>query len=259
LDIGLQPLAQVGSLLCLDTNGSGRVIVQSVRAIAKAAYLRLAAPAQIRQYLAESGSPRLNIGCGYNVLQGWMNVDLTGGRRGTIHMDATRRLTLPDNTFDAILCEHLIEHLTEADGRHLIGEMLRVLKPGGRVRIVTPDLESLAQLCTSAPDEAGARYLAFVAELHRRPKITPADALNYIFYEYGHRHIYTIAKLRKLLEEAGFTGIGESRAGQPIDRIFDGAEGHPQFMGEDNDAFEAFGLEAAKPGHDTSALARVRA
>ncbi len=232
------------------------MIVPSARAIAKAVYVRLAAPSQIQKYLTETGSPRLNIGCGYNVLPGWMNVDLAGGRRGTIYMDATRRLTLPDNAFDAVLCEHLIEHLPEADGRHLVGEILRVLKPGGRVRIVTPDLESLARLCTSTPDAAGSRYLAFVAELHRRPKITPAEALNYIFYEYGHRHIYTIAKLRKVLEEAGFTEIGETRAGKALDRIFDGAEGHPQFMGEENDAFEAFGLEASKP---TSALAAVRA
>jgi SAM-dependent methyltransferase len=232
------------------------VIVPSARALAKAVYVRLAAPRQVQQYLAQSGSPRLNIGCGYNVLPGWMNVDLAGGRRGTIYMDATRRLTLPNDTFDAVLCEHLIEHLPEADGRHLVEEILRVLKPGGRVRIVTPDLESLARLCTSPPDPAGSRYLAFVAELHRRPKITPGDALNYIFYEYGHRHIYTIAKLRKVLEETGFAQIGESRAGKTLDRIFDGAEGHPQFMGEENDAFEAFGLEASKP---TSALAAVRA
>jgi predicted SAM-dependent methyltransferase len=242
-----------------DTNGPAGVIIQSARAIAKAAYVRLAAPAQIRKYLAETSSPRLNIGCGYNVLQGWMNVDLVGGRRGTIYMDVTRPLKLPDNTFDGILCEHLIEHLAEADGRHLIGEILRVLKPGGRVRIVTPDLETFARLCTSTVDEAGANYLAFVAKLHNRPQITPADALNYIFYEYGHRHIYTVAKLRQVLDKTGFVNIRESRAANPIDQIFHGAEGHPHFTGEDIDAFEAFGLEGTKPAHDASALAAVRA
>jgi predicted SAM-dependent methyltransferase len=236
-----------------------RVIIRSARALTKAIYARLAAPGQIRAYLAESPSPRLNVGCGHNVVRGWMNIDHSGGRHGTIFMDATRPLPLPDDKFDAILCEHLIEHLPEADGRSLIRNLLKVLKPGGRIRIVTPDLESLAQLCVSSPNAAASCYLDFVAKLHGRAEITPGDALNYIFYEYGHRHIYTRTKLRHLLEETGFTNVTEGRAGSPLHPIFDGAEGHPQFMGLENDAFEAFALEARKPVPDVTAFATARA
>ena len=235
-----------------------RLIVKSARALAKSAYVRFAAPAQIRAYLAAHTSPRLNVGCGYNVLPGWMNVDLSGGRHGTIYMDATRALPLPEDTFDAVLCEHLIEHVPEADGRSLLRNSIRVLKPGGCIRVITPDLENLARLCVTPPDEAGSRYLDFVAKLHGRATITPGEALNFIFYEYGHRHIYTRDKLRQLLEEAGFTDVAEGRAGSPLDPVFDGAEGHPQFMGLENDAFEAFALEARKPQRDVTALAKVR-
>jgi ubiquinone/menaquinone biosynthesis C-methylase UbiE len=192
-----------------------------------------------------------------------MNVDLTGGRHGSIYMNAARRFPLPDDTFDAILCEHLIEHLPEKDGLSLLREALRVLKPGGRIRVVTPDLESLAQLCQSEPTGVGAEYVAFVAKLHGRPAITPGEALNYIFYDYGHRHIYTVAKLRRVLEGVGFADVTESRAGYPVHPIFRGAEGHPNFMGLENDAFEAFALEAVKPdaasAQPRSALAMERA
>src|SRR5690606_3342579 len=112
---------------------------------------------------------------------------------------------------DAVLCEHLIEHLPSEGGRFLLSEAYRVLKPTGAIRIVTPDLLSLASMCTKEPDEADRRYLDFVAKLHGRNTIEPSDALNYIFYEYGHRHIYTAKRLRELMAAAGFVEIKESR------------------------------------------------
>lgn len=82
-----------------------------VKGIAKSAYGRLACRRQIAEYLRTTTAPRLNLGCGYNPLPKWLNVDIEGGRHGTVFMDANHRWPLPDTTFDAILCEHMIEHL----------------------------------------------------------------------------------------------------------------------------------------------------
>jgi SAM-dependent methyltransferase len=235
------------------------MIPRSVARLLKGIYGRLAAPAQIRNYLAAHRSPRLNIGCGHNVIPGWLNVDLEGGRHGTTCMDATKRLPFPDDSFDAILCEHLIEHIPEADGQRMIRECLRILKPGGSIRLITPDLEALARLCIEPMDEARARYLAFVSEFRQEPGLTPADALNVIFYNYGHRYIYSIAKLRRTLAAAGFTSISEGRGGSSADPRFQDVEGHPGFMGQANAAFEAFALEASKPKVEAKVLAAARA
>ncbi|MFN3746393.1 MAG: class I SAM-dependent methyltransferase [Hyphomicrobiaceae bacterium] len=221
--------------------------IAQAKALVRKVYGPLAARSQIRAFLAAPGPHRLNLGCGYNVLPGWLNVDLQGGRHGTTYMDALRPYPLPDNALDAILCEHLIEHLPSEGGRFLLQEAFRVLKPHGAIRIVTPDLESLARMCVNGPNETEQRYLDFVARLHGRDAIAPSDALNYIFYEYGHRHIYTAARLREEMTAAGFVEITESRAAQPQREIFIGAEGHPGFMGAENDATEAFALEAVKP------------
>jgi SAM-dependent methyltransferase len=210
-------------------------------------YGPLAARSQISAYLNGPGPHRLNLGCGYNVLPGWLNVDLQGGRRGTTYMDALRPFPLPDNALDAILCEHLIEHLPSEGGLFLLREGFRVLKPSGAIRVVTPDLETLARMCVNGPNDAEQRYLDFVAKLHGRNSIAPSDALNYIFYEYGHRHIYTAARLREAMSTAGFVEVAESRAAHPQREIFVGAEGHPGFMGAENDATEAFALEGVKP------------
>jgi len=217
------------------------------KSLARKMYGPLAAGSQIKAFLAGPGPHRLNLGCGHHALAAWLNVDLEGGRRGTTYMDALRPYPLPDNSLDAILCEHLIEHLPSEGGKYLLGEAYRVLKPGGAIRIVTPDLESLARMCVNEPNEAERRYLDFVAKLHGRKAIEPSDALNYIFYEYGHRHIYTAKRLSEAMTAAGFVEITESRAAHPQREIFIGAEGHPGFMGTENDATEAFALEGVKP------------
>jgi len=222
-------------------------MIGRLKSRARALYGRAIAPRRMRDYLEKhADAPRLNIGSGYNLLAGWMNVDLEGGRNGPIHMNAAQTFPLPDNTFEAVLCEHMIEHIPEAQGRVLVREAFRVLKPGGRFRVVTPDLENMARLCTQPPSEKEKTYLDFVAKLHNRHSITSGEALNYIFYDYGHRRIYTIAELRGVLAEAGFNEIVETRAGFPAHPIFEGAEGHPNFMGLDNDAIEAFALEGLK-------------
>lgn len=217
------------------------------KSLARKVYGPLAASSQIKAFLAGPGPHRLNLGCGHNALAGWLNVDLEGGRHGTTYMDALRPYPLPDNALDAILCEHLIEHLPSEGGRFLLSEAYRVLKPNGAIRIVTPDLESLARMCVQEPSAAERRYLDFVAKLHGEDAIEPSDALNIIFYDYGHRHIYTAARLRKAMAAVGFVEITDSRAAHPQREIFVGAEGHPGFMGAENDATEAFALEGVKP------------
>jgi SAM-dependent methyltransferase len=56
-----------------------------------------------------------------------------------------RKLPLPDDCFDAVYANHVIEHLTPAEGERFTAELWRVLKPGGICRMVTPDLESVCQ------------------------------------------------------------------------------------------------------------------
>jgi SAM-dependent methyltransferase len=221
-------------------------------ALARAAAKRLVGhavqSARIRRYLADHGSRRLNLGCGHHLLEDWLNVDLEGALRGPVFMDLTKPLPLPEGAFEAALCEHLIEHLPRPAGGALMAEAFRVLAPGGRIRVVTPDLETLAGMCVNPPSSEQERYLEFVAGLHGLSSITPGDALNYIFYDYGHRHIYSVGELTAVLAAAGFSEIRSSRAGHPIDPSFVGVEGHPGFMGLENDAVEAFALEAKKPG-----------
>ena len=210
-------------------------------------YGRVTQTAQIARYFRQFKQPRLNVGCGHNVLHGWLNVDLQGGRHGTVFMDATRRWPLDENSFDAILCEHTIEHMSKDAGAHLLAEAFRVLRPGGQIRVVTPDLGAMARLILDPSGSECRQYLRFVAGFHGKEEISICDALNYLFYSYGHKYIYTVDELAQRVRLAGFENVVETRAGHPLHETFHGVEGHPNFMGLENDAFEAFALEAAKP------------
>jgi Methylase involved in ubiquinone/menaquinone biosynthesis len=46
----------------------------------------------------------------------------------------------PDNTFDVVFLKSVIEHVWEPG--HMLAEILRILKPGGRALFLTPDFSS---------------------------------------------------------------------------------------------------------------------
>jgi SAM-dependent methyltransferase len=51
-------------------------------------------------------------------------------------------LDLPDDTFDGVWCERVLQHVDDADAA--IGELVRVTRPGGRICLVDTDWGSLA-------------------------------------------------------------------------------------------------------------------
>ena len=51
-------------------------------------------------------------------------------------------LDLPDDSFDGVWCERVLQHVDDADAA--IGELIRVTKPGGRVCLLDTDWGSLA-------------------------------------------------------------------------------------------------------------------
>lgn len=88
----------------------------------------------------------LNLGCGAALHPKWVNVDLVSNSPLVLAQDVTRGIQFPDATFDAVYSSHVLEHLTPEQGERLLREAFRVLRPQGVLRLVVPDLESIARL-----------------------------------------------------------------------------------------------------------------
>ena len=91
-----------------------------------------------------SGRVFLNAGCGHHCLPDWVNLDFIA--HGDVQgYDLRKGIPFPENTFDLVYSSHMLEHLSRDEGMHFLREAYRVLKPGGIVRILTPDLERMAR------------------------------------------------------------------------------------------------------------------
>lgn len=114
----------------------------------------------------------LNIGCGENRREGWVNLDVVPRGEDAMVHDASQPLPFEDNTADMTYCSHILEHLPRQVAPQLVGECLRVLKPGGVARFVVPDLETLARLyleslqgALSGDEDAARQYEWILLEL----------------------------------------------------------------------------------------------
>lgn len=108
----------------------------------------------------------LNLGCGNRTHNAWVNIDyspmrwflklwflqrLGSSRLPYVYLNQDLRHGIPfaGNTADVVYCSQLLEHLEHKEALPFVQEIYRVLKPGGILRLVVPDLE-----------KAASRYLA---------------------------------------------------------------------------------------------------
>lgn len=165
----------------------------------------------VRQYLAETGEPKLHLGCGRHLLAGWLNSD-RHSRAGIVGLDATRPLPFPAGTFAYVYSEHLLGSLSANGAGTMLRECFRVLAPGGKVRIATPDLAFLAGLQGGELSARQRRYVEwFHAETgttaHLRDPLLAGLVVNRYMKAWGIEVVYDEPMLRGALEAAGFCAV----------------------------------------------------
>ena len=115
---------------------------------------------------------KVNIGCGKTALPGWVNYDSsifmilsrhklvqrvlfgfkllskqqyeTSWPPNIIRRDVRKGIPLLNETVDFVYSSHFLEHLNHEEASKLIKDCYRVLKAGGWIRLVCPDLRILA-------------------------------------------------------------------------------------------------------------------
>jgi len=95
---------------------------------------------RIAAYLRSHDITKLQLGAGENIRPDWLNTDLHdyGRPADLVYLDVRRPFPFPDESFDLVFSEHMLEHLEYEEGLRCLVECRRVLRPGGRIRIATP-------------------------------------------------------------------------------------------------------------------------
>lgn len=89
---------------------------------------------------------RCNLGCGSQVHPEWLNLDLGGPAPWVVPLDLrAEQWPLQDESVDLVYASHVLEHFARGDGEAFLRKIHSILKPGGGVRLVVPDLEGLAE------------------------------------------------------------------------------------------------------------------
>jgi predicted SAM-dependent methyltransferase len=200
----------------------------------------------IKRYLRSHDVRKLQLGIGPNVLCGWFNTDLSPNHKNVYMLDVTKRFPFDDKSIDYILSEHLIEHLSYKDGLFMLRECSRILRPGGRIRVATPDLEILIKLHTSEKSEIQQKYIKWHIDsfLPGMDAYNACFVINNAFRGWGHQFIYDGATLRDLMHRAGFVEIKRYKPGESDDEIFRGIEWRAK---DEVQKFTGLVLEATRP------------
>lgn len=184
----------------------------------------------IKRYFRNVSSPKIQIGCGSHLLEGWLNGDIA---EGDIYIDATKKLPFKDNSFDHIYSEQMLEHLTLSQGKYFINECYRILKPEGVLRISTPDLTKLVQCYLGINPVIDAKTL-IKASWPSRDGMSKCEMLNGFMGQGGFRDyifIYDQDFIISFLKNAKFLNITFCERNKSAHAALRNIEApHPQFI-----------------------------
>jgi SAM-dependent methyltransferase len=127
---------------------------------------------------------RLNLGSGATPLEGFENWDILKGRPAF-------PLALPDDSVDELRASHILEHFSHKQVLEVLADWVRVLKPGGMLRIAVPDLSKIVEGYKAGID---ANYMAYLMGGH-------VDEHDY------HRCVFDRGSLEAAMRGAGLVAI----------------------------------------------------
>ena len=149
---------------------------------------------------------RVNFGCGDTRLDGYVGVDVRACAGADYVSAAWDCSPFEPGSVDEVYSRHMLEHLDPADAQRALSAWLRILRPGGVLRLIVPDLafhaRQLLSQATSWTREPGENLAHAMAGFYGwRDASRGGDC------EDAHRWGYTWPALAALLGEIGFMDV----------------------------------------------------
>jgi predicted SAM-dependent methyltransferase len=175
---------------------------------------------------------RLNWGCGGSTPAGWINSDIKQGRGIDISADIRQGLPLDEESIDYIVSIHALQEVPYNDLVPVLQEFRRVLKPGGVVRLVLPDLLKGVR----AYERSDRDY--FLVPDQDVKSLGAKLVVQLIWYGYS-RILFTSEFIEEMLFKAGFARVDHCVYQQTRSRF-------PEIIELDNRENESLVVEATK-------------
>jgi predicted SAM-dependent methyltransferase len=199
-----------------------RVVREGVRTVN-----RPVATARFRAAVRKAPRPiALEVG-GLKKRDGWLAVNINAVT--PYYMDGTKPWIFEDRSLSHVYADNMIEHVPLAGGRVFFAEAYRCLRPGGTIRLVTPDVRTHVEMylkgdaaVVSGPLADEYRSLGVVIE-------HPIDLLRTPIGEFGHHagYVYDFETLDAELQRAGFQPAVRRELQESDDPMLRGLEERP--------------------------------
>ena len=166
----------------------------------------------LRRYLIGArpahGPCHLHLGCGTKYLPGFLNIDANLFNRIDLWLDVRNGLPFRSSTVDSIYATHMFEHFYPDELNRLVRECVRVLKPGGGIRLIVPNLAS----AITAYSQKQSRW--FDDSFPRHFDSLGGRFSNFIFCDGQHRTAFDFSYLDEVLRQSGFREVENSAEGK---------------------------------------------
>ncbi|WP_319468953.1 methyltransferase domain-containing protein [uncultured Pseudodesulfovibrio sp.] len=162
----------------------------------------------IRRYLArrrwwKASDRKLNLGCGRNRQEGYLNVDVRAIPGVDMAADMKKCVRVFENECNEVYLSHVVEHFGYPGkaGRNtpdtvlgFLQQIHQMLRPSGVIRVAVPDFAALAKLYIEGKQPLSPRLAGRLCGEQDYP-------------ENLHKCLFDYDYLKKCLEDTGFTEI----------------------------------------------------
>lgn len=194
----------------------------------------------------------LHLGCGHNILKGWLNTDLNP-TYGAEFLDVTQKFTLQKNSMKYVYMEHLLENFSMGTVRHILEECHRVLKHGGVIRITIFSDENLLKLYNGNDFHDMEQYVSWNIANYNSDGFIPQEkslrhsaAFSNFMNKMQKCHVYDYTAIESLLKAAGFNNICRCDFTKSSHSHLNGICGYKSYMPKEMYQFETLTIEASK-------------
>ena len=206
----------------------------------------------------------VQFGCGTSTPGSWLNFDASPtlrlsklpiiGRlvpspfpKNVLYGDIVRGLPIPSQKAHCVFSSHVLEHLSRADFETALTNTFKILKPGGRFRLVVPDLEARVKIylenrnneCPDANDK-------LLRSLGMGSETRPKGFVGILRSLFGSAHLWMwdYASMEAALGRHGFVDIRQAKLGDSGDPRIDAVESEDRFL---DNGIEECAIDCLRP------------